>query len=88
MGIRYLKTYAALEGQVTAEDAETLQHWLLAQPHPKVHLAKCEHMHAAALQVLMALRPALASAAAAPTDPWLAGALGLTPAQAPGPNSR
>ncbi|PXW98006.1 hypothetical protein C7444_10397 [Sphaerotilus hippei] len=72
MGIRYLKTCAALEGQVGAEDAETLQHWLQAHARPAVNLAKCEHLHAAVLQVLLALRPRLVKP---PADPWLALAL-------------
>ena len=69
MSIRYLKRHAALEGVVSVEDAETLAQWLQKQPSPAVHLGKCEHLHAAALQVLLALRPKLA---APPADPWLA----------------
>lgn len=79
MAIRYLKTYAALEGQVTAEDAETLQHWLQAHKQPRVHLGKCEHVHAAVLQVLLALRPGIAPRpghSGEPAEPWLARALG------------
>jgi hypothetical protein len=70
MGIRYLKKYAALEGVVSAEDAEPLQHWLQQQPRPAVHLGKCEDVHAAALQVLLALRPKLMAPPTA--NPWLA----------------
>lgn len=72
MGIRYLKTHAALEGHVSAEDAEPLLAWLRTHKAPAVHLGKCEHLHAAALQVLLALKPVLK---AAPADPWLAAAL-------------
>jgi hypothetical protein len=72
MGIRYLKKHAALEGVVTVEDAETLMQWLRAQPKPAVHLGKCEHLHGAVLQVLLALRPRLL---AAPADVHLARAL-------------
>ncbi len=74
MSIRYLKKHAALEGVVTVEEAETLMQWLRAQPRPAVHLGRCEHLHAAALQVLLALSPRLV---AAPADPWLAQALGV-----------
>lgn len=74
MPIRTLKKHAALEGQVSAEDAETLQAWLLAQPKPAVHLGRCEHLHTAVLQVLLALGPRIV---AAPADRWLAAALGL-----------
>ncbi|MBX3602150.1 MAG: hypothetical protein KF863_16145 [Rubrivivax sp.] len=72
MGIRYLKRHAALEGVVGVEDAEALLQWLRAQPRPAVHLGRCAHVHAAALQVLLALRPRVL---AAPPDPWLAAAL-------------
>jgi hypothetical protein len=73
MAIRYLKKYAALEGVVTVEEAEALLQWLRQQTHPAVHLAKCGHLHASALQVLLALQPRLV---AAPSAPWLAAALG------------
>lgn len=69
MSIRYLKKHAALEGNISVEDAETLAQWLQKQAAPAVHLGKCEHLHGAALQVLLALRPQLK---AAPADPWLA----------------
>lgn len=69
MAIRYLKKYAALEGHVGADDAEALARWLQDQNAPAVHLGKCEQVHAAVLQVLMALQPRLA---APPADPWLA----------------
>lgn len=72
MAIRYLKKYAALEGQVSAEDAETLARWLGEQNAPAVHLGKCVQVHAAVLQVLLALKPRLA---APPADRWLAAAL-------------
>lgn len=72
MTIRYLKKYAALEGNVAVDDAETLAQWLQKQATPTVHLGKCEHLHGAVLQVLLALRPKLA---ALPPDPHLAGVL-------------
>ena len=72
MTIRYLKKYAALEGNVSVEDAETLAQWLQKHKTPAVHLGKCEHVHGGVLQVLLALRPRLV---AAPTDPLLAGVL-------------
>lgn len=68
MGIRYLKKHAALEDIVTVEDAETLQGWLNQQAKPAVNLSKCKHLHAAVLQVLMALRPAIVGDI---QDPWL-----------------
>jgi hypothetical protein len=72
MPIRYLKKHAALEGIVTAEDAEGLVTWMRDQNAPVVHLAKCEQVHAAVLQVLLALSPRVS---APPADPWLAAAL-------------
>jgi hypothetical protein len=74
MAIRYLKKHAALEGHVAVDDAEALATWLRGQAAPAVHLGKCEHVHAAVLQVLLALRPRIA---AAPADARLAQALGL-----------
>ena len=72
MTIRYRKKYAALEGIVGVEDAETLTQWLLGQATPTVHLGKCEHLHGAVLQVLLALRPKVS---VPPADPLLASAL-------------
>lgn len=69
MSVRYLKKYAALEGVVSVDDAETLAQWLQKQATPTVHLGKCEHLHGAALQVLLALRPRVS---VPPADPWLA----------------
>ncbi len=76
MGIRYLKKTAALDDVIGVEAAEELARWLAAQPQPAVNLAKCRHLHAAVLQVLLALRPRLA---APPADPWLAAALAVLP---------
>jgi hypothetical protein len=72
MTIRYLKKHAALEGHIGVDDAEPLAQWLLKQPKPTVHLGKCEHVHAAVLQVLLALRPQVAKP---PADALLAGVL-------------
>ena len=79
MGIRYLKTHAALEGHLGAEDAEGLPPWLRSQTRPLVHLGRCETLHTALLQTLLALRPGIK---VPPTDPWLCLALGL-PAPTP-----
>ena len=72
MAIRYTKKHAALEGHVTVDDAEALQRWLQQQVRPAVHLGKCQQVHAAVLQVLLALKPAIT---APPPDPRLAGVL-------------
>jgi hypothetical protein len=72
MTIRYLKKYAALEGHVSVDDAESLARWLLAQERPAVHMAKCDGVHSAVLQVLLSFRPKIV---AAPGDGLLAGVL-------------
>ena len=72
MAVRFLKKHAAREGLVSVEDAEVLANWLREQARPTVHLGKCEEIHAAVLQVLLALRPRIA---ALPSDPWLRAAL-------------
>jgi hypothetical protein len=72
MGIRYMKKQASLEEIVTVEDAEGLLEWLKKQPKPAVNLSKCQHMHAAVLQVLLTCRPAINGAI---NDPLLARAL-------------
>jgi hypothetical protein len=72
MPIRYLKKHAALEGHVGVDDAETLANWLRDQNAPAVHLGKCEQVHAAVLQVLLALQPRIS---APPAERWLAAAL-------------
>jgi hypothetical protein len=78
MPVRYLKKHAALEGHVSVEDAEALAQWLRGHPNPAVHLGKCEQVHAAVLQVLLALRPKLL---APPAHGWLAAALQTDSAQ-------
>lgn len=73
MGIRYTKKHASLEGVVTVEEAEGLLGWLRTQSSPAVHLGRCDHLHAAVLQVLLAVRPRVVRA---PADVRLAVALG------------
>ncbi len=72
MGVRYLKKHAALEGIVAADDAEALANWLRTQAQPAVHLGRCDQVHAAVLQVLLALKPRVV---APPAERWLAAAL-------------
>ncbi|NYG32978.1 hypothetical protein HZU83_06065 [Sphaerotilus montanus] len=68
MGIRYLKKSATLQGLVSAEDAEILLEWLKSRPGSAVNVTRCQQMHAAVLQVLLALRPRIIGQ---PADPWL-----------------
>ncbi|MCW7541925.1 hypothetical protein OOT46_29435 [Aquabacterium sp. A7-Y] len=72
MGIQYLPDHAVLDATVGVEDAEALAQHLRGLPRPAVHLSDCEHLHAAALQVLLALRPRVLSL---PRERWLAAAL-------------
>lgn len=69
MGIELKKNRAILADFVTVEDAEGLLAWLQSHPKGTLDLSRCEHLHAANLQVLMAARPAIA---AWPTDVRLA----------------
>jgi hypothetical protein len=80
MGTRYFKKHAVLDGVVGVEDAEELLRWLRASDMPTVGMKRCTHVHAAALQVLLALRPRIVHA---PADPWLAHVLGLAPEHTP-----
>lgn len=74
MGIRYTETCAFLEGDVPADDAEALAAWIRERHQPGVCLQGAGHLHAAVLQVLLALRPTLRSE---PAERWLRCALGL-----------
>lgn len=69
MPIRYLKKHAALEDIVTVEDADALLAWLKNQPKPAVNLTKSKHLHAAVLQVLLAVRPHIVGEV---PDKWMA----------------
>lgn len=60
---------AALVGQVTAEDAEPLARWLRETEGAMVDLGDCAHLHAAALQALLAARAPIVRP---PEDPFLA----------------
>ncbi len=68
MPVKLKKTVAALEGVCGVEEAETLLGWLTEHPNGKVNLKRCEHLHTAVLQVLMAVGPRVS---AWPQDPFL-----------------
>ena len=61
MAIEYKKTLAVFTEFVGVEEAENLLQWLLKNPKGKINLAACEHIHAANLQVLMAVKPIIAA---------------------------
>jgi hypothetical protein len=46
-----------LSGRCGVEDAEQLQHQLLAAPRSTVEWGACEHLHSAVLQVLLVAKP-------------------------------
>ena len=59
MSVRLDGNVIILEGPCRVEDAEPLLGWLQADRGRTVDLAGAEHLHAAVLQVLMALRPTI-----------------------------
>ncbi len=69
MPITLSERTASLEGVCPIEEAETLLEWLRNTAEPQVDLAACEHLHAAILQTLLALRPTIAAMS---SDPLLA----------------
>jgi hypothetical protein len=79
MAIRYARAHAHFEARCAVEEALDLVQFLTKHPRAKVSLAKCTGMHGALLQVILALRPAIASL---PADPLLARLVGNAPAPA------
>jgi hypothetical protein len=63
MSVRLDGNVILLEGVCRVEDAEPLLGWLQADRGRIVDLTGAEHLHAAVLQILMALRPAWKGAA-------------------------
>lgn len=66
MPIEYQKKVARLKDTVAVEEAEGLLEWLQKHPRNRIDLSACTHLHAANLQVLMAVRPAVAAWPATP----------------------
>lgn len=62
MPINFLKTVAKLEGRCEVDEAETLFEWLQEHPGGRVNLKECQALHAAVVQVLMALKPPISVA--------------------------
>lgn len=76
MSVRRDGNVIVLEGACRVEDAEPLLAWLQADRGLIVDLTGAEHLHAAVLQILMAMRPALkGSARDAFIREWLTPAL-------------
>jgi hypothetical protein len=68
MPLKLHKFTAVLTGVVGVEEAGELAEWLRKTPTASVNMAKCEHLHTAALQVLLAARPQLSQL---PADEFL-----------------
>jgi hypothetical protein len=82
MSVRLDGNVILLEGPCRVEDAEPLLRWLQADGGRIVDLSAAEHLHAAVLQVLMALRPAIRGTAEdAFLRDWIAPALTLAELQ-------
>lgn len=61
MAIRFEGTTARFDGACSAEEALPLLEWLEATPGARVDLSGCTALHTALLQVLLAIRPAVAA---------------------------
>lgn len=61
MAITYDKKVALFTDAISIEDAEILLEWLKKTPKSQLDLSQCTHMHAAILQVLMAVNPIIAA---------------------------
>ncbi len=59
MSVRLDGNVILLEGVCRVEDAEPLLGWLQADRGRTVDLTGAEHLHAAVLQILMAMQPAM-----------------------------
>lgn len=69
MPVRVSGDRVFLSGVVSIEEAESLRDLLSCRPEADLDLAECEHLHHAALQVLLSAGRRLASA---PADEFLA----------------
>jgi hypothetical protein len=65
-----------LEGKCPSEEAEMLLQHLLATPEAVVDLQRCESLHAAVIQVLLAAKPTLQLPSSdTPVGRWLSAVL-------------
>ena len=55
------KQIARLEGVVTIEETDQLFEILRQEPAPSLDLSGCEHLHTAALQLILALKPEISA---------------------------
>ena len=69
MPITYTDGRADVSGRIGAEECQDFMTWLQSHPDGQVSLADCEHLHAAGLQCLMALKPRIVAPSSG--DAWL-----------------
>ena len=60
MAITYQKKLTVFQDTVGVEEAEGLLEWFMKNPKNQLNLADCQHLHAANLQVMMAVKPVIA----------------------------
>jgi hypothetical protein len=60
VAIIYQKKLVLFQGAVSVEDAEGLLEWLIKNPKCRMDFSACQHLHAANLQVMMVIKPAIA----------------------------
>ncbi|RIZ66207.1 MAG: hypothetical protein D0531_05750 [Methylococcales bacterium] len=60
MAIEYKKNQALFVDVVSVDEAETFLDWLQNKPNAKIDLSRCNHLHPANLQVLLASKVAIA----------------------------
>jgi hypothetical protein len=61
MAILYQKNVAVFQDTIAVEEADGLLEWLMKSTGNRVDLTDCYHMHAANLQVMMAVKPVIAA---------------------------
>ena len=71
MPVELKDTVAVLDGICEVAEAEPLLAWLQAHPRAAVDVSRCEHVHTAVLQVLMAAHPTLLGVRANDDRAWL-----------------
>lgn len=76
MPITYDDHLAAVSGRIGAEECQDLMTWIQSHPQGEIDLSACEHLHAAGLQCLMALKPAIRAES---SDPRLNAAIKVSP---------
>jgi hypothetical protein len=68
--------HAAFTASCAAEEADALLEWMRGTTAPVVDLSACVALHTALAQLILATRPRVV---ASPSDPLLAGCLGIVP---------